>query len=491
MSTDKRKLAAVMFTDIVGWSGMMSRDESRAHALLLEHNHIVEEVAARHSGRVLKTMGDAFFIEFDAAFNAVQCAVDIQTALKEYNLDKPADSKIFVRIGLHIGDVIVDGDDLYGEGVNVAARLQPLADPGGVCMSQAVYQAVKAHTPIEAVHVGEVELKNIIEKYVVYKIPPLYAVETGYEEAEAPVRPATGLLRFKVKEVRRWPTVGRSRWLYIIKWTIIFYIVRLASGFSLTLLLTPYFANLSEKYQIIQFYNIYDPISFVNKLRQPRDPVSVFIREQITANTRQLIDEYDGKSSVSIFLLHKIVRDISILIIQRTPFNIPDYYATHPDEKARYEMCLSAPDSQIAAFNLNLLYNFYSHDLCKDESLRSYYLLRIGDLFSFPRSLIMLIFTILFLYFIPSPTSSKAVFTDTRDLDRALTFITSEMRFRRKRMGIRGIEYRRWGIFGWLFRNLCGLRAVVDGNVLLLTGGNIVIHRAKRLLNLQREPVRP
>lgn len=119
-------------------------------------------------------MGDAVFAEFGSSVDALNCAIRIQEKLKEYNHDKGEDERILVRIGLHEGDVIVRGDDLFGEGVNVAARLEPLADPGGICISEALYQSVRNATKIEAVRVGDVELKNILQKYTIYKIPSLY-----------------------------------------------------------------------------------------------------------------------------------------------------------------------------------------------------------------------------------------------------------------------------------------------------------------------------
>jgi len=304
MSTHKRKLAAVMFTDIVGFSGMMSRDESRAHALLLEHNRIVEDAVVRHSGRILKTMGDAFFIEFDAAFNAVQCAVDIQTALKEYNLDKPADSKIFVRIGLHIGDVIVDGDDLYGEGVNVAARLQPLADPGGVCMSQAVYQAVKAHTPIEAVHVGEVELKNIIEKYVIYKIPSPYTSEIEWTEKPQILTSKQKVIDFRIKRIENLPSTSKTFIEMLSIWAAvdILFMTILIIGCSIM--------SLYRAPGRLLIGDLMDATQLAIKIKSDADPLSEYIHSRMTTKNRRLLDAYNSDSLASEELKYVLFREL-------------------------------------------------------------------------------------------------------------------------------------------------------------------------------------
>ncbi|MCH7733562.1 MAG: adenylate/guanylate cyclase domain-containing protein [Candidatus Marinimicrobia bacterium] len=208
MPESTRKLAAIMFTDIVGYSHLMSADEKKALELLDKHDQILHQAIINSEGKVLKKMGDAIFAEFRSSVNAVNCAIKIQLTLKEYNEGKPIDDMIIIRIGIHLGDVIVHGDDLFGEGINVAARLEPLAPPGGICLSQAVYQSVKSRTDISAVRIGEVELKNIIQKYTVYKIPPFYAEDlsetTDLEQKEE------HLLDFKIKGIQNLPPPSRS-----------------------------------------------------------------------------------------------------------------------------------------------------------------------------------------------------------------------------------------------------------------------------------------
>jgi class 3 adenylate cyclase len=177
----QRRLAAIMFTDIVGYARLMGADEARALRLLDIHDAILGEQVRAHGGEILKKMGDSVFAAFDSATSAVRCAIDIQGALAAHNNAAVPEGRLAVRIGVHLGDVIVRNGDLFGDGINVAARLQPLAKPGGVCISNAVYQAVLKSVDPKPVLVGEVELKNILERHVIYEFPPLY--ETPLPEA--------------------------------------------------------------------------------------------------------------------------------------------------------------------------------------------------------------------------------------------------------------------------------------------------------------------
>ncbi len=192
-----------MFTDIFGYSRLMSLDEDRTIRLLSEHDRILEKQILSCGGKILKRMGDAVFAEFATAIEALNCAIGIQENLKAHNEGKKPEDRIMLRIGLHQGAVIVKGDDLFGEGVNVAARLEPLADPGGICISQSIYDAATKSAPIEAVRVGDVSLKNIVEKYVIYKIPSFYAEDI--RDAEVPSPSVDRGYRYRTKSVTDLP----------------------------------------------------------------------------------------------------------------------------------------------------------------------------------------------------------------------------------------------------------------------------------------------
>ena len=200
-----RKLVGIMFTDIVGYSRMMGANETHALRLLDKHDDILAEKIASYGGTVLKKMGDSFFASFDSATSAVNCAIEIQQALRRYNEAESPDNRFSIRIGLHMGDVIVHNDDLFGDGINVAARLQPLAKPGGICISDAVYQAVKKSAELDPVRVGEVELKNILERHVIYEFPPFYTTPAPANSTERPTKKPVSDSGFSIERIEKLP----------------------------------------------------------------------------------------------------------------------------------------------------------------------------------------------------------------------------------------------------------------------------------------------
>lgn len=159
--SSQRHLAAIMFTDLVGYSALAQRDDPLALELLEEHREILRPLFARFGGQEIKTIGNAFMVEFSSALDAANCAVEIQRTLAKRNHDVATDRQIEVRIGIHIGDVMHRDGDVYGDGVNIASRIQPLAAPGGICISQDVERQIRnAFTP-RLEKLGPTELKNI------------------------------------------------------------------------------------------------------------------------------------------------------------------------------------------------------------------------------------------------------------------------------------------------------------------------------------------
>jgi TolB-like protein/class 3 adenylate cyclase len=159
---EHRKLAAILFADVVGSSRLMGRDESGTVARLLEHlNRRLAPAAARCGGRVIRLKGDGGLVEFGSAVDALRAAIEFQQAMIEANRDQPEDKAIVFRIGLHLGDVIVEGDDIYGDDVNVAARLEAEAPPGGIVVSRAVREAVNGRIKAKLHALGDLALKNI------------------------------------------------------------------------------------------------------------------------------------------------------------------------------------------------------------------------------------------------------------------------------------------------------------------------------------------
>jgi adenylate cyclase len=144
----QRHLAAILFTDIAGYSAIAQRDDGLALALLEEHREILRPLFAQFGGQEIKTIGDAFMVEFSSALSAANCAVEIQRELAKRNHDVASDRQIEVRIGIHIGDVMHRDNDVYGDGVNIASRIQSLAAPGGICISQDLERQIRnAFTP--------------------------------------------------------------------------------------------------------------------------------------------------------------------------------------------------------------------------------------------------------------------------------------------------------------------------------------------------------
>ncbi len=169
-NTQFRKLAAVMFTDMVGYSDLAQRNEALALELVEEHRRLLRAVFPKHRGREVKSTGDGFFIEFKSALSAARCAVEIQQSLRERNAASPPEKAVLIRIGIHMGDVVEREGDLFGDGVNIAARIEPLAEPGGVCVSEDVARQIQNKIGLPLVRSGSVDLKHIQLPVVIYKL---------------------------------------------------------------------------------------------------------------------------------------------------------------------------------------------------------------------------------------------------------------------------------------------------------------------------------
>ncbi len=160
-STEERKLAAIMFTDMVGYSALAQRDDKVALELLEEHRRLLREIFPRFHGTEIKTIGDAFLVEFASALEAAQCAIEIQRALAKRKTDVAADRHIAVKIGIHIGDVVHRDGDVYGDGVNIASRIEQLAGAGGICVSMDVERQIRNALEARFEKFGTADLKNI------------------------------------------------------------------------------------------------------------------------------------------------------------------------------------------------------------------------------------------------------------------------------------------------------------------------------------------
>src|SRR5262245_47908641 len=169
----RRRLAAILAADVAGYSRLMGEDEAGTLAALMAHRHeLIEGKIAEHEGRIVKLTGDGMLAAFPSVVNAVACAVELQQGMDSRNAAVPPDRRIEFRIGINLGDVIVEGDDLYGDGVNVAARLEGIAEPGGVAVSAAVRDNVGNRLALKFSDLGEQVLKNIERPVRVYSVTP-------------------------------------------------------------------------------------------------------------------------------------------------------------------------------------------------------------------------------------------------------------------------------------------------------------------------------
>ncbi len=190
----ERRLAAILAADVVGYSRLMGEDETGTlDALRAHREELIEPKIAEHEGRVVKLMGDGLLAEFPSAVEAVHCAVEIQHTMGERNAAVPAERRIVYRIGINIGDIIVEGDDIYGDGVNVAARLEGLAEPGGICVRRNVRNQVRDKLDIDFEELGEVAVKNIARPVrafsVVLDAKAAALVTPVVQRADKPERP--------------------------------------------------------------------------------------------------------------------------------------------------------------------------------------------------------------------------------------------------------------------------------------------------------------
>jgi len=167
----ERRLSAILAADVAGYSRLMHNDEEATHAKLITLlADGVTPVITEHGGRIVKNTGDGFLAEFPSAVEAVRAAVQFQTRIKELTISEVEDRRIAFRVGVNIGDVIVEPHDIFGDGVNVAARLESIAEPGGICISSAAYDQVRGKVRVEFADLGEQNLKNIARPVRAYAV---------------------------------------------------------------------------------------------------------------------------------------------------------------------------------------------------------------------------------------------------------------------------------------------------------------------------------
>jgi adenylate cyclase len=185
----QRRLAAILAADVAGYSRLMGIDEAGTARRLREHLAALQTIVARREGRIVKTMGDGLLAEFPSAVAAVECAIQVQRLMERRNARLPAEQRMQFRIGINLGELLVEGDDILGDGVNVAARLEGLARPGGICLSAAAYEQVKGRLDVRFADLGEQRLKNIAEPVRVYGVEAKAAATPAAAPSAAPSAP--------------------------------------------------------------------------------------------------------------------------------------------------------------------------------------------------------------------------------------------------------------------------------------------------------------
>ncbi|MCH7620007.1 MAG: tetratricopeptide repeat protein, partial [Candidatus Marinimicrobia bacterium] len=188
-SEPKRKLAAIMFTDMVGYTSLMQEDEDKARELIQRHRSLMKPLVEKHGGEVIQYVGDGTFCRFDSAKEAVNSALEIQYVLK-------VEKELALRIGIHLGDVVVEGDEVYGDGVNVASRIEPLAEAGGICVSHQVYENIKNQSGLSLKSLGKKDLKNVDEEIEVFAVTPAAEPSAVVDDTKKPT-PASSKINMK------------------------------------------------------------------------------------------------------------------------------------------------------------------------------------------------------------------------------------------------------------------------------------------------------
>jgi adenylate cyclase len=194
----QRRLAAILAADVVGYSRMMGVNEAGTlTALKAWHKDIIQPLMTKHNGRIVKLIGDGVLAEFTSAVNAVECAVELQKGMNIVNEVAPEERRIILRVGVNLGDVIVEGGDLYGDGVNVAARLEAMAEPGGICVSDDVHRQVRDKLDIAFDDAGEHQLKNIARPLRIFRVRSVAVSRAPQPSLALPDKPSIAILPFQ------------------------------------------------------------------------------------------------------------------------------------------------------------------------------------------------------------------------------------------------------------------------------------------------------
>src|ERR1700726_4479858 len=192
-----RRLAAIVAADVAGYSRLMGLDEVGTARTLREHRKVTDALVAKHGGRLVKSTGDGVLLEFPSVVDAVECAVAVQAVMVQRNDGIPQERRMLFRIGINLGDILIEGHDILGDGINVAARLEGIAEPGGICISSSTYDQVRGKVGIEFADLGEQNLKNIdrpVRAYALVRDEPSLATKGGSTTPSPPSAPRLSIV---------------------------------------------------------------------------------------------------------------------------------------------------------------------------------------------------------------------------------------------------------------------------------------------------------
>ena len=467
----KRKLTAIMFTDIVGYSRIMSSNEEKGLELLSYQNNILLKIVKEYNGTILKRMGDALFIDFSSSINAIECGIALQNNLKEYNQDKSGDHQFLLRIGLHIGDVVIHDDDLFGEGINVAARLEPLAEPGGICMSQAFYDSVKVKSDFSAIRIGEVDLKNILEKYTVYKIPSFYVDD--YNEPAKDNKDSDFHINYEIKDIKKLPPPKRS--IGETSVNVIFgymFFVVLVAFITISLIIDN---RITKK-------DITNPKRLVAQLKEQPDSATELIRGFLDKRVLATVDTFnldDGSiDSIGNIIRLDLNRIIELGSVTYKNNQLGQLDITRDLRQQLIDIHEKGDHSKETRLLLGqIFYGSISNEPISiiDLFFENIHLV-VYDSSTFIINLLAIISGIYYL----SLSSIRITFTDIRDVDKVLIHFVDQIGYKEpyREKGQMVFKPSLWQRIIWTSSSI---RARIDGNSIYLIGNIPIIRRLEKM----------
>ena len=478
---ETRKLAAIMFTDMVGFSRLMHQDETKGLRLLDESNETISNAVAQHRGRVLKKMGDAILAEFSSAKSAVECAVQIQTRLRDTNADKPSDARVVLRIGIHLGDVVIRDQDLFGDGINVAARLEPLSEPGGICLSEAVYQAVAASSAIKAILVGEVELKNILQRQVIYRIPSFYPVPMSDPTDVAKSR---SLHLGAVVRVEALPPPRRGFASMLLACAILLPLSGVGGMFVGVAI------GRGEPYRIWE-WELAEPEVLVVALQERTNPAHARVWETLDRDARDAVTEFNNgrtEEGTADRTFRRVRRALNTLIHAERP-------AFDESLASQFVGQAALDTADMAQFNRGLLEAAFPGTIQRyvgEPSIPFLLSKAMSDLWSTwllaGLWVVVIVAAVFASAYLVTLKTLRIYFNDIRDVDELLDYYIRELGFNAPQSNGRELVFRAT-LWTTLVYNVLQLRAHVSGSTVVLTGPAPMMRRLTRRMLLLAESV--